>query len=232
MSPGSLNRQLLLDLDPPLGPTLANFVPGRNASVLFLLQGLARGERSERQLHLWGGPGSGKTHLLRALGETEGACYQSSKVPSALEFNPAVRLWCIDDVDAAPPEVQMALFGLINAVRDSPATALVTAANAPPLYLRLREDLRTRLGWGPVFQIEPLDDAERRAALSQRAKERGLVLSEDVLNYLLTHFNRDMPSLVAILDALDRYGLEKQRALTPSLVREWLASRTSIHPAR
>jgi DnaA family protein len=83
-----------------------------------------------------------------------------------------------------------------------------------------------------VFQIEPLDDAERRAALSQRAKERGLVLSEDVLNYLLTHFNRDMPSLVAILDALDRYGLEKQRALTPSLVREWLASRTSIHPAR
>ncbi len=228
MSDPNASRQLVLDLGLRVEATLANFVPGRNGPALYLLEGLAAGERGERQVHLWGGSGCGKTHLLRALGRGPGAHYLSCRDAKAADLTiDGPGLWCIDDVDSADVALQAALFNLINAVRGAPDAALVSAAAAPPLHLALREDLRTRLGWGPVYRIEPLDDIERAAALAQRASERGLLLSEDVLNYLLTHFSRDMSSLVALVDALDRYTIERQRVLTVPLLREWLQHRKS-----
>jgi DnaA family protein len=227
-----VNQQLLLDLGLPVEPTLANFVPGRNAPLMFLLESLAAGGRNERHLHIWGSQGSGKSHLLRALGTLPTARYLNCQAQGALDlrFDAAVTLWCVDDVEAASAELQIGLFALVNAVRDHPESALVTAGIAAPLHLELREDLRTRLGWGPVFQVEPLDDAERAAALSGKASARGLELSDEVRNYLLTHFSRDMSSLVELIDALDRYTLERQRILTVPLIREWLQRSLPLHP--
>ncbi len=227
-----MTRQLPLDLGPSGAPSLANFVPGRNGPLLHLLEGLVVGTCAERQLHLWGAKGCGKSHLLRALNRSPGARYLAvDAVTDAAEaFDPSIVLWCVDDVERADAAAQSALFHLVNAVRATPKAALVTAGDAPPLHLRLREDLRTRLGWGPVFQVEPLDDSERAAALAQRAHERGLTLSDEVCSYLLTHFSRDMPSLIAVLDGLDRFALERQRAITVPLVREWLQRGPAAHP--
>ena len=86
----------------------------------------------------------------------------------------------------------------------------------------IREDLRTRLGWGLVYQVHGLSDEEKIDALSKSALARGLSLSPGVLPYLLTHFRRDMQSLSAMLDALDRYSLETQRPITMPLLRELL----------
>ena len=99
---------------------------------------------------------------------------------------------------------------------------LVAAASRPPAQLMLREDLRTRLAWGLVYRVQGLSDEEKIDALSKSADARGMALSPGVLPYLLTHSRRDMQSLSAILDALDRYSLETQRPITMPLLRELL----------
>src|SRR5690606_9456422 len=104
------------------------------------------------------------------------------------------------------------------------AFALVLAGDRSPLAMEVREDLRTRLGWDLVFRLEQLTDAERAQALCSRAAQRGLDLSPDVVAWLLTHHDRDMSRLTALVDALDRYSLARHRAITLPLLKDLLAS--------
>jgi DnaA family protein len=99
---------------------------------------------------------------------------------------------------------------------------MVCTGPVPPAVLPVREDLRTRMGWGLVYQIHGLSDEEKIAALTQAAEARGLTLSASVLPYLLSHFKRDMRSLSTMLDALDQYSLETQRPVTLPLLRDLL----------
>ncbi|MGA7779769.1 MAG: DnaA regulatory inactivator Hda, partial [Paraburkholderia sp.] len=178
--------------------------------------------------YVWGEPGSGRTHLLQALvhealpGHARFMGPQSSL--AAFAFDPRVTLYAIDDCDRLSGAQQIALFNLFNEVRAHPTSALVAAGNAAPIALEVREDLRTRLGWGLVFHLAPLPDEGKAAVLKHAAKERGIALADDVPAYLLTHFRRDMPSLMALLDALDRFSLEQKRAVTLPLLRIMLAS--------
>jgi len=96
--------------------------------------------------------------------------------------------------------------------------------------MALRDDLRTRLGWGLIFEIQPLGDADKPAALTAYARQRGFGLSDDVIAYLLAHGRRDMPSLVATLAALDRHSLAVKRAVTVPLLREWLQREMGLGP--
>ena len=112
---------------------------------------------------------------------------------------------------------------MYNRVRAG-AGALVASGDAAPAQLALREDLRSRLAWGLAFELHPLSDAEKAAALRAHARARALDLGEDVVAYLLRHARRDMASLIAILDALDRYSLEQKRPVTLPLVRDALES--------
>jgi DnaA family protein len=93
----------------------------------------------------------------------------------------------------------------------------------PPTDLPLREDLRSRLGWGHVFALEPLSEAETRAALRREADRRGLFLSDEVMDYVLTHFTRDLKHLMSLLDRLDGFALTHKRAVTLPLLRQMLA---------
>ena len=99
---------------------------------------------------------------------------------------------------------------------------MVSAGSVAPAVLPVREDLRTRMGWGLVYQIHGLTDEEKLATLTQMAEARGLTLSPGVLPYLLSHFQRDMVSLSSMLDSLDQYSLETKRPITLPLLREWL----------
>jgi DnaA family protein len=87
----------------------------------------------------------------------------------------------------------------------------------------LREDLRTRLGWDLVCRLDLLPDTDKLAALSTQAAERGLHLAPEILNWMLTHYERDMRHLAALIDALDRYSLATRRPLTLPLLRTMLA---------
>lgn len=218
-------KQLLLDLNAHEPPALDTFVTGQNGELLALLERVARGAVSglgERFIYLWGEAGAGKTHLLRALGRLDGAIYLGGEADeAALDFRPEQRLYLLDDVADLSPQAQIAAFSLFNQVREQ-GGVLVAAGPQPPALLAVREDLRTRLGWGLIYQLHGLTDAEKIAALEHAAAARGLALSAGVLPYLMTHFKRDMPSLTAMLDALDRYSLETKRPITLPLLKDLL----------
>jgi DnaA family protein len=227
-------RQLALDLGTPPPATFDNFVTGANLEPVARLRGLfdsltASAEPpADRTFYLWGEAGSGRSHLLHALCDAAPAGRARHAGPhsplAAFEFTPEVVLYSVDDVDALSGAQQIALFNLFNEARAHARHALVAAGSAPPLGLAVRDDLRTRLGWGLVYQIAPLDDAGKVLALKNAARARGIALADDVPPYLLTHFKRDMPSLMALLDALDRFSLEQKRAVTLPLLRAMLAS--------
>lgn len=217
-------RQLPLDLGAPPPQTLATFAQGRNAEALHQLQTFASRDREkphERFVYLWGESGVGKTHLLLALAD-QAARYILPDAPSAdFEYVPATTLYLLDDCQLLDADSQVAAFNLFNQVRDN-GGLLVATGDAPPAGLQLREDLRTRLGWGLIYQVHGLSDEEKVQALQQLAQARGLSVSPGVLPYLITHFRRDMRSLAAMLEALDRYSLETRRPVTLPLLRELL----------
>jgi DnaA family protein len=218
-------RQLLLDLGADKPQTLDTFVIGQNAELAQLMHLLAQRAATtldQRFVYLWGEPGSGKTHLLRALAATPNVRYIGTGANAgAFRFTSEVTLYLIDDCEKLSPEAQIAAFGLFNQVREN-GVALVAAGPVAPAVLPVREDLRTRLGWGLIYRVHGLTDDEKIAALTQAADARGLALSPGVLPYLITHFRRDMRSLSAMLDAMDRYSLETQRPITVPLLRSLL----------
>ncbi|WP_311767760.1 DnaA regulatory inactivator Hda [Burkholderia sp. Bp8963] len=225
------SRQLTLDLGTPPPATFDNFITGENGELVTRLQkldlALAAGPLADRSFYIWGEPGSGRSHLLQALVCDASYGYARYLTPQsplgAFTFDPRVAIYAIDDCDAMNDTQQVALFNLFNEVRAHPSSAFVAAGPAAPLALDVREDLRTRLGWGLVFHLTPLSDAGKIAVLKLAAKERGIALTDDIAAYLLTHFRRDMPSLMALLDALDRFSLEQKRAVTLPLLRRMLA---------
>lgn len=127
----------------------------------------------------------------------------------------------MDDTHLYTPAQQHAAFNwFVNA--QTLQRAVLAAGLLPPADLKLREDLRTRLGWGHVFQLHVLSEPERRAVLRQAADARGLFLSDDVMNWMLNRFSRDLGSLMQLLDYLDKYALETKRAITIPLIRSML----------
>lgn len=217
-------KQLLLDLNAHRTPTLAGFVTGRNTELLALLARVAQRavhELNERFIYIWGENGAGKSHLLQALAASSDARLLQGKDAGDFDYTPGIHLYLLDNCDRLAPDAQIAAFALFNQVRDN-GGVLIAAGSRAPAALSLREDLRTRLGWGLIYQLHGLSDEEKIAALQQAADMRGLALSVGVLPYLMTHFRRDMPSLSAMLDALDRYSLETKRPITLPLLKELL----------
>lgn len=207
-------RQLTLDLVKPPQPSLDNFVVGRNAELVAVLRAVAAGS-GEHFVYLWGETGAGRSHLLQALGLPP----SSDRVQF---FDAQKPLYLVDDVDGCSEFQQQRLFVLLNEIRAAGTASFVGAGNAAPMQLPLREDVRTRLAWGLVYQIHALSDDEKAQALSAHAASRGLALPADVIDYLLTHMPRDMRTLVAVVDALDTYALSVKKQLTVSLVRQWV----------
>ncbi len=223
-------KQLALDFAAPPLPSLDNFIAGGNGELLQNLKRLAARGGHERFIYAWGQPGSGRSHLLKGtVAELHRAGASAVYIACApgTRFNEGLeRMDCValDDVDRLDAEAQVAAFHLYNTLRER-SGALLASGAAPPVQLKLREDLVTRLGWGLVYQVHALSDGEKRRALADYAASRGFRLLPEVCDYLLTRVQRDLPSLLAILDALDRYSLETKRPVTVPLVRELLAER-------
>lgn len=212
-------RQLALDITAPPAPAFENFVVGRNAEVIAHVRAALSGG-GERFVYLWGEPGCGRTHLLKAA--AAGGSYVRCDAGSV--FDDGAPLLAADDVERLDTSAQVALFNRYNALREQ-GGALIASGRVPPAQLKLRADLVTRLGWGLVLQVHALSDAEKGEALSLQARARGFTLTREVSAYLLTHAPRDMGALLTTLDALDRYSLETKRAITVPLVRQWLETK-------
>lgn len=209
--------QLLLGIAPEWVPTLDNFVAGRNVELLAALrQALAGG--GERSFYLWGEVGSGRSHLLQAAtgAADASALYACGAVPEA------ANVVAVDDVESLGEAGQVALFELYNRQRESGGLLLVSGP-AAPAHLQVRDDLRTRLGWGLVYQVHALNDEEKAEALRQHARARGFALPPEVTTYLLRHGRRELPVLLATLDALDEHCLRLKRVASVPLLKEVMA---------
>ena len=248
MNTPSLPKQFALDISHSPIASLENYLPGKDLALISALQDIEQSWRkthfqqasdalNQRWIYWWGPEGSGRTHLLNAIGNAAQHAGLLHTALTPLEPTAWVRLEekmsvmtesdspsviTVDDVDQLDDRLVGSLFRILNGVQASKMIYIFMAGNAAPAKLKLREDLRTRLGWGLIFQTQILDDDEKIQAIEEAAKARGLVLSPDVLPWLLSRFYRDMPSLMALIDALDAYSLETKRAVTLPLVRELL----------
>jgi DnaA family protein len=220
-------KQLVLDLgaEHP-AQSLDTFQVGANAELTHLMHQFAQRASREHFAYLWGDTGAGKTHLLQGLAATPASRYIAADAPSDdFVFTPDITLYLLDDCNLLSPQAQIDAFALFNQIREHGAY-MVSTGPVPPAVLPVREDLRTRMGWGLIYLIHGLSDDEKIAALTQAAEARGLTLSASVLPYLLSHFKRDMRSLATMLDALDQYSLETQRPVTLPLLRDLLLQGT------
>jgi DnaA-homolog protein len=222
-------KQLVLDIAPSPPPTLANFVPGRNAELLQTLGNILAGREREHFVYIWGGVGCGKSHLLQGMAELctrskLSAAYFACDADTGFIAGSEADCVMVDDVDRLNANAQIGLFNLYNRIRDESRAFLLVSGPAAPaqLKLKVREDLVTRLGWGLVYQVHELTDEEKAKAMKNHSASRGLDLSQEVCDYLLHHGRRDLPSLMATLDALDSYSLANRRKVTLPLVRELL----------
>lgn len=224
-------KQIALDIGLAPEPTLDAYVPGDNAACaqhLRLWAGSAT--RSPVPTYLWGPPGSGKTHLLRAVraalaAQGLGVGWLDGRTPLHQGFEPGWDAVLMDDVQAFDTEQQHTAFNwFVNAITpvSGRPRAVLAAGSLPPADLPLREDLRTRLGWGHVFELHPLPESQVRAVLRRAADARGLFLSDEVMGFVLSRFARDLASLMALLERLDRYALQTKRAITIPLLKDML----------
>jgi len=220
-------KQIALDIGLARGPTLSSFCAGPNQPALGHLQLWAGSPtRSPVPTYLWGEGASGKTHLLMAVQHAlreQGASvgWLDAAMLEPPEFNEQWAAVLLDDVHLYTAVQQQAAFNwFINA--QTLQRGVLAAGRLPPADLPLREDLRTRLGWGHVFQLQVLSEPERRAVLRQEADARGVFLGDEVMDFMLTRFSRDLGSLMQLLDQLDGYALQTKRAVTVPLLKSML----------
>ncbi|MEZ7848772.1 MAG: DnaA regulatory inactivator Hda [Polaromonas sp.] len=224
-------KQIALDIGLASAPSFDNFFAGPNEAALRHLQLWAGNSlRSPVPTYLWGETGSGKSHLLKAFAEV--LCEQGATVgwidASVLEPPEFDERWVavlMDDCHLYTAVQQQAAFNwfvnVISAADGQPRCVLAAGA-LPPADLALREDLRTRLGWGHVFALHALTDADRRAVLRQEADARGIFLGDEAMDFILSRFSRDLGNLMQLLDQLDGYSLQTQRAITIPLIKSML----------
>ena len=224
--------QLTLDLQLKDSFTFDNLVSGPNQLLIDWLQSPQLGEES--QLYLWGAHNTGKSHLMQALCQQltqQGKRVSYLPLHQLIDYSPdvfqgqeAMDVCCIDDLQLLQdkPHWQEALFDLINRMRED-QRQLIFSASQPPTELPISlKDLSSRLQWGAVFKLLPLNDSEKCQALQQRADARGFELADNVAAYLLNNYNRDMADLFEMLDALDKAQLQQHRRLTIPFVKSVL----------
>lgn len=233
-------QQMVFNLFPPAPATFDNFIAGHNTEIVAALRQFLDAHSAKifnpantTSFYLWGAHGTGKTHLIHAAADN--ARMRHFPFINVKADNPfpdidqPPSLWLIDDVDIFDDNAQAKLFTLYNHLREA-GGALLVSASLPPAQLSFRDDIRTRLGWGFIYEVLMLDDEQKIKALKDYACTKGLKLSDDIVAYILKMTRRNMRSLTTLIDALDGYSLSLKRPLTLPLVRAWL-QRQNNNPA-
>jgi DnaA family protein len=224
-------KQMVLDIGLPTGPTLANFCVGSNVAALdhlrLWLANLTQPVAGANvPTYYWGASGSGKSHLLKAayMGLREQSLavgWLDANVLAPPEYDENWSAVIMDDVHLYSPAQQHTAFNWFVNAQTHPCHILA-AGQFAPVELALRDDLRTRLGWGHIFHLQPLSESESRAVLYQAADARGIFLSEEVMDFVLTRFRRDLESLMNLLVMIDGYSLQTKRSITIPMIKSML----------
>jgi DnaA-homolog protein len=220
-------QQLLLDVFTPPKPNLGNFLVGQNAQVLHELNALKQRSTTNPLMYLYGPSGCGKSHLLRSVaGVLRASLLQGN---ARFVFKPNNAPLIIDNIEELTPFSQVQLFNAFNsALAEQLPPIILLASPFHPSELPVRTDLRTRIEAGLCLRIQPLSEEEKHQALQSVAHTRGLELSQEVIDYALRYFQRDMGSLMAVIDSLDHFSLEQKKPVSVNLLRHWMKRRESL----
>jgi DnaA family protein len=232
-----MTRQFPLNIGLSDNASLESFLPGSNVQAVADTARSSAGQ-GEPFLFLWGPGHAGKTHLLQAACRHAGDLSRSAAyIPLGLaeQFAPELLtnmddmdLVCLDDIQevAGQGDWEEALFHLFNRLRDKGAVLLVTADRSPATLPFRLPDLVSRLTSGVSYRLKNLDEEEKLTALKEAAHRRGMILSDETAQYILKHCARDMGSLLAFIERLDRESLAAQRKPTIPFVRILLQDNT------
>lgn len=202
--------------------------------ALAQLRALAHGEEIAGSVFIAGPAATGKTHLLlAACAEAEAAGRRTAYLPlaaaagrlrDALDAFEHADIVALDGVEAVAGnrEDEVALFDAHNRARDAGRSLLYAARVVPDALELVLPDLRSRLSQCARIALEPLDDSGRADVLRLRAARRGLQIDDAAIDWLLKRVDRDLVSLTALLDRLDRESLAAQRRLTVPFLRRVL----------
>ena len=226
--------QLPLALRYPPDQRLASFIAAP-AGLAGQLDALA-GTPGADWLYLAGPIGTGKTHLALGLcAAAEQAGRRAAYLPllaargrlaaalEALEGNDVVALDGLESI-AGDRADEVALFDFHNRARSAGLNVLYAAREAPDALALALPDLRSRLSQNARVLLHPLDDVSRAQILRDRAMRRGLVLEETAIEWMLSRTDRNLGSLMALLDLLDRESLAAQRRITVPFLRQVMDS--------
>ncbi len=224
--------QIPLQLMPRRDNRFDNFVSGPNSAVVAALRNMA--DEPGSNIFLFGGEGSGKTHLLNALchetREQRGrAFYLSLKrvqgnAIASLQGLEKLDIVCVDDLHliAGDQAWEEALFHCFNRIREAKGRLLISSRKRLSALNLDLPDLVSRLAWGLRLPLLPLEDHDKLAAINLHSETLGYGLPEDVQQYLLKHHDRSMAALIQTVESLHMAALTNKRRITVPLAREVL----------
>jgi|TARA_B100001758_G_scaffold66030_2_gene55165 DnaA family protein len=211
-----------------------SFFQGENKDLLYFLNTMIK-TKSNNSIYIWGPQGTGKTHLLQA------ACKKANEMDWHVTYIPLEQyrdfsidildglgkldLVCIDDLEFIIDNIewQQRVTLLFNEIRDNKNSIIISSKISPNNIKIDLDDLKSRLVWGHVFKIKAADDELKIKILKKEANERSFNLNDDVVEFLIRRSNRDLTSLIEILDEIDRSSLAAKRKITVPFVKELIS---------
>jgi chromosomal replication initiator protein len=175
-------------------------------------------------LFVYGKTGFGKTHLIQAIGNhlRENSNTQAHYVTSekfAVDYINSVQannvnsfkekyrqydVLVMDDVHflSQKKKTQEELFHLFNTMYDN-NKQIVFSSDMHPNYLKDMEDrLKSRFNAGMIVDISPPQQESRIAILKQKAQEKGITVSEEIVNYIAKSIESNIRELEGAINAI------------------------------
>lgn len=224
-------EQLLLDL--PLKPNYseADFVKSPcNAEAIQLIE--CWPDWPMKMIAIYGELGCGKTHLAHIWERKTGALYLSPsdiqklspieaiKNHEAFILDDADSLFTQDSISEFKPEDWM--FHFYNLVKEKGSDLLICSHQPPTQWFVKLPDLRSRLSTILSVAVKPPDENALKAVLLKLCHERGMILNNEVADYILRRIERSFEGIINIVSMLDHKTLALHRQLTLGLARELL----------
>jgi DnaA family protein len=195
--------QLLLNIHPPSIKSLENFVIGDNFEAISVIKKFTT-DKNLQFFYLWGVQGSGKSHLSSVVKKNN--------------------ILVIEDIESMNDIEQIEAFSIFNNCKENGKKLFITGSNSPN-NMGLRSDLASRLSWGIVYQIKALTDNEKKLALLNHSKQKGMSSNVKVIEYCMKNLKRDLHYLIATLDALDNWSLKTKKPMTIPLLKKLLETK-------
>lgn len=201
-----------------------NYWVGDNYELVTALRSIVL-QDDPKLLYFYGPASAGKSHLLFAamrLAKQENvqisylALSDEHVNPKMLAVLAVQGLVIIDDIDAwaGDEDKERALFTLFEQIKHASGQLIVTSVNPPDISGFVIRDLVSRLLSGLLYGLHELSEEQQFDAVKMRANQRGLLISDETVKYLLKRSSRDSRELFDILERIDQASLVEKRRIT------------------